>query len=114
MVESANFPDMHCCVCGKARYYRHAVDLMTAVKESDVRSAGEAQGRRLSGGSIPKPSAVPTDPRSALDYLSKIHVAALEDNGVPMEITLTPVKWLVSERLSGLKVLPWLLQGPVA
>ena len=38
--------------------------------------------------------------KGALDYLSRVHVSAVQSGGVPKQITLTPVKWLVSSGLS--------------
>lgn len=47
--------------------------------------------------------AIPTNYLGALDYLSKVHVSALADGGVPMQAVLTPIQWLggVGERQRG-------------
>ncbi|CAE7229645.1 unnamed protein product [Symbiodinium sp. CCMP2592] len=38
--------------------------------------------------------AIPTDYIGALEYLSKIHISALLDGGVPMQVVLTPISFL--------------------
>ena len=105
-LEDLRYPDVHCCACGK-QYVPSPTTSTTSVPPSgSVDDIALPETRRRRSVTMEKPTKVPTDYQGALDYLSKVHVSALEDGGVPMEVTLTPLKWLVSQRPSLLTSTP--------
>ena len=100
-LEELRYPDVHCCACGKQYIPSPTTTSTTSVTPSgSVDDIALPETRRRRSVTMEKPTKVPTDYQGALEYLSKVHVSALEDGGVPMEVTLTPLKWLVSQRPS--------------
>ena len=95
-MHTANYPNMHCCACGKMYMLGGSTPAPPSppVNVGDFTDVG--LGSQREEVTMSRPSKVPTDPQGALEYLSTVHVAALEGGGVPVKITLTPLKWLES------------------
>eukprot|EP00931_Biecheleriopsis_adriatica_P039523 TRINITY_DN2259_c0_g1_i1.p1 TRINITY_DN2259_c0_g1~~TRINITY_DN2259_c0_g1_i1.p1 ORF type:complete len:1156 (+),score=163.57 TRINITY_DN2259_c0_g1_i1:68-3535(+) len=42
-------------------------------------------------------TSVPLDPESVVDYMASAHVKTVQEGGVPVWVTLTPIKWLITD-----------------